>query len=81
MQRVLEDNGPITILTEFEPWGLERSGIGAKGFLDLLGQHGFAVYDINGPNGTSVPVAAADLCARYPKVKDLSTNLLCTRSR
>jgi FkbM family methyltransferase len=81
MQRVLEDNRRITILTEFEPWGLERSGIGAQGFLGLMGQHGFAVYDVNGPNGTSVPVTAAALCARYPEVKDLSTNLLCIRSR
>lgn len=79
MRETIGRSSRVVLLTEFEPWGLEQSGIGALGYLELLAQYGFTVYDINGPGGAGTPVDFKTLCARCSFEKDAHTNLLCLK--
>lgn len=79
MRRLLAAQARVQIVTEFEPWGLEQSGVGARAYLESLQGLGFVLYDLEGPGGTDTPVDIESLCSKQPCVKDRFTTLLCVK--
>jgi len=80
MHRLIGQQDRLTLMTEFEPWGLEQAGTGAHAYLTSLAGLGFVIYDLNGPSGLETPVDPDGLAAAYPPIKDRFTNLLCVKS-
>ena len=79
MQRVIARQDRLALITEFEPWGLEQSGIGARGYVDILHDFGFTMYDLSFPVVLCAPADADALCERYAPIKDAFTNLYCVK--
>jgi len=79
MTGLIQRCSKLAMLTEFEPWGLNQSGIGARGFLDLLTELDFQVYHLEGPGGDKVPADFDLLCAACGEAKDAYASLLCLK--
>jgi FkbM family methyltransferase len=70
-----------TLITEFWPGGLQRSGVSPSSYLAALRGHGFLLQEVNEREGWIMPTTPVDLLARYPAAKDGYTNLVCTRGQ
>jgi len=74
MQKFLQRNKGVKILTEFWPIGLKRSGVKPKQYLKSLLVRGFKLYNVKGR-----PVDITKLLRAYTPEKGNFTNLLCKR--
>lgn len=79
MKNLIAHQDRLTILSEFEPWGLEASGVGARTYLDMLTDLGFVLYDLQSESGRKRTATPETLVDRYPPLKDRFTNLLCVK--
>ena len=79
MERLVARQDRLTLITEFEPWGLDESGIGARRYLEMLRDFGFTVYDLRSRDDEHLAVGPDTLCGKYPPIKDAFTNLYCVK--
>ena len=79
MQKILQSNSNLKLVTMFWPGGLERSGGGPKDYLELLLSNGFRLYDINEERGSVVATSASDLLKTYAQDDETFTTILCLR--
>jgi len=79
MKRLIARQDRLALITEFEPWGLDQSGVGARAYVDMLRDFGFTIYDLSFPGGLCAPVDPDALCERYAPIKDAFTNLYCVK--
>jgi FkbM family methyltransferase len=79
MQRLIRENAGIKLLTEFWPTGLTRSGADPRGFLRLITELGFVIYDVSANPAPARPVTPDELLAAYTVENDRYTNLFCVR--
>jgi FkbM family methyltransferase len=79
-QGVLRRNPHATVVTEFWPSGLKRSGASAAGFLDLLLAQEFDLFEIREAHAGVEPVNRAYLLGKYREDRPVDmTNLMCRR--
>ena len=69
----------LALITESEAWGLDRSGIGARGYLDIPREFGFKIYDLGSLGGPSTPIDPDALCRRDAPIKDPFAKLYCLK--
>ncbi len=79
MERLVARQDRLTLITEFEPWGLDESGTGARRYLEMLHDFGFTIYDLQSRDGEHVAVDPDTLCGKYPPIRDAFTNLYCVK--
>lgn len=79
MERLIARQDRLALISEFEPWGLGQSGIGARGYVDILHDFGFTIYDMGSSGGLRAPIDPDTLCERYAPVKNAFTNLYCRK--
>jgi FkbM family methyltransferase len=79
MTRILDQHERLTLVSEFWPGGLQRSGVLAGEYLDVLIGHGFSFQEVNEREGSIRPIEAAALLSSYPATTDEYTNLVCMR--
>ena len=79
MQRVIARQDRLALITEFEPWGLDHSGMRAHAYLSLIHDFGFTIYDLSFPGGLCTPVDPDALLERYPPINDAFTGLYCIK--
>jgi len=79
MAKLLARSPEVALLSEFEPWGLAQSGIGPRGYLDLLAEHGFAVYEVDGSGTGETPADFDAPSNRCASTKDAYASLLCIK--
>jgi FkbM family methyltransferase len=79
MMNILKRNKKIKIITEFQPLGLERSGFGARKFLELLKELGFKLYEIDEEKKIIKPAVISDLLKKYTPIRRNHVNLFCQR--
>jgi FkbM family methyltransferase len=72
MHGLLGRNKNVKILTEFWPFGLEKSGFGAKKYIDQLVKYGFKLYQLNEGEKKIEPV-------RRWKLLEKGGDLYCVR--
>lgn len=76
MRRLIADQENLILVSEFEPWGLEESGYGAKRYTETLISLGFSLYDLNEKTGELTPTNPEILEQNYPVIKDQFTTLV-----
>lgn len=74
MSKTIKENKKLKLLTEFFPSLLAELGTNPEKYVELIIEHGFKVYDIN---GWKHPAATKELIQKYGIGKH--TNLLCLR--
>ncbi len=80
MSGLLARSPRLTIMTEYYPFGLARSGRRPRDYLDALTALGFELYDIDNARGSLAADGVAAIAARYPQDDaHAATNLLCLR--
>jgi FkbM family methyltransferase len=80
MMRLIERSGPVTVLTEFWPFGLTQAGSDPRAFLDLFKSLGFRIQHVEMRSDMLTEADPASLLKRFRIENALHTNLLCTRS-
>jgi FkbM family methyltransferase len=80
MRALLQRQEDVTLLTEFWPLGLRTCGAEPAAFLQLLGELGFTLYQIDDVRERLTAADPADLLETYLPERDNFTNLLCVRS-
>ena len=76
MRRLISEQDNLIIVSEFEPWGLNESGYGARKYAELLASLDFRLYDLNEDTGELKETSPDELEATYPAIKDQFTTLV-----
>ena len=72
MQKTLQKNPKLEIITEFNPFTLELTGTNSNEFLELCEKLKLSLYLINEKNGNITPVSKEELMKiQYPKYVNL----------
>ena len=79
MQKLLEKNKHIKILTEFHTSELKKFGFEPIDFLNNLQKLGFTIYNINEKNKKLEQIDNEDFLKKYTN-KEIFTNLFCQRN-
>ncbi len=79
MMDLINKSNEISILTEYWPEGLDKSGYGRTRFIHLLDELGFDLFDIIERRKELSPVKLDDVLAKYPEGYTGHTNLLCVK--
>jgi hypothetical protein len=79
MMGMIERSSPVTILTEFWPFGLAGAGSEPRAFLKLLKNLGFRVQHIEMASGVITDADPDWLLEKFQVDNQHYTNLLCTR--
>jgi FkbM family methyltransferase len=77
---LLSSNPAMTIVSEFWPYGLSRSGADPQAYLDLLGEHGFTLYNEAQPEQPLDPAFLKALCRKVSSPSVAGINLICRRN-
>ncbi len=80
MRRLLSRHPETSMITEFWPAGLERSGISATDYLSDLENLGFKLFRIDEEEETTEPISTAELLEKYPATREDFGNIYCSRS-
>lgn len=81
MINLLEKNINVIIVTEFAPNLLQKFGIEAKEYLDLLIKYGFRLYNINTSKRELELIDKTKILELYTPEKGNYTNILCKRKK
>jgi FkbM family methyltransferase len=79
MEKILEQNKSVKIISEFWPFGLRRLGISPINYLRLLEKCGFKFYELNEKNKKLDSVNIEELLEAYTIEKDNYTNIFCIK--
>jgi FkbM family methyltransferase len=79
MPELLSRNRSISILSEFWPVGLKRSGADPWGYLACYVNRGFTLYHLNESANAIEPAEPANLMGPQSTSEDYYTNILATR--
>lgn len=78
-RELLRRNKTVDLVTEFWPVGLREYGVEPEGYLSLLVEQGFELFNIDEERGKVERTSTEELLRRYPPGRPGDTNLLCTR--
>lgn len=81
MERLLKKNGNLTVVTEFWPLGIKKSGAEPEEYLQFFQKRGFKLYHINERQKKVEPANLPVLLAAYTVEKGNHTNLLCLKEQ
>jgi FkbM family methyltransferase len=80
MPKLLEKNRDVTIVTEFWPYGLIKSGAEPEKYLRALNRSGFQLYEFSKSGDELKPSTAQTILEKsHPKDELKYTNLVCMR--
>jgi len=77
MDSLLRANRRMKVITEFWPYGLDRSGVPADEFLDFLVERDLNLFQIDEPSRKLIRSSPRELARRFPPTRRDYTNLLC----
>lgn len=77
MSGLLKKSENVKIISEFWPFGLQRSGVEPVEYLNVLLKYGFTLYELNEKSKELDSVDVAKLLKTYTVGKENHTNLLC----
>lgn len=80
IDQLLEKSPRMKILTEFWPFGLDKSGIAPEEFVESLEDKGFELFEYSGQNGTWEPTNSEALLKKHTITNQLHTNIFCTKA-
>jgi len=80
MSELLKKLSTVKIMTEFNPYLLEKSEIQPEEYLKLLKNLGFTIYNLDKKKKMIVPINFVDFLHAYSPKKRDSTNLLCIKN-
>jgi len=80
MSELLKKLSTVKIMTEFNPYLLEKSEIQPEEYLKLLKNLGFTIYNLDKKKRMIVPINFVDFLHVYSPKKRDSTNLLCVKN-
>jgi len=80
MSELLKKLSTVKIMTEFNPYLLEKSEIEPEEYLELLKNLGFTIYNLDKKKKMIVPITFVDFLHVYSPKKRDSTNLLCIKN-
>jgi FkbM family methyltransferase len=79
MEKLLNRNSPLTLLTEFAPGAIVDSGNDPTDLPKLLTNCGFKLYDVKSDDEIIEKTSFDELMSTYAAKKRNHTNLLCTK--
>lgn len=79
MRNLLKENNPI-MLTEFWPFGIQRFGMEAQGYLNMLQNCGFESYFLNDDKKKIEKITNSELFEKYTPENKRYANLLCIKN-
>jgi len=80
MLRLLDCHRETSMITEFWPAGLHRSGVPAQVYLSDLERLGFQLFRIDEDEETTELTSREELLAKYPATREEFGNIYCARS-
>ena len=81
MKDILQKTKDIIIMSEFNPYCIERCGKKPKDYLEALIQNGFKIYDLDAQQKKIIEVSSPELLEKYTFERKTNTNLICKRSQ
>ena len=80
MDQLLEKSPRMKILTEFWPFGLDKSGIAPEDFVESLEDKGFALFEYSEYKKAWEPTNSKTLLKKHTIKNQLHTNIFCTKA-
>jgi len=77
MISILKKNSEIKIMTEFNPFMLQKSGIEPKKYLEFLKEFDFKIYFPDKKTSKIIPVNIDEFPKKYTPKKRINVNLIC----